>query len=148
MAVAAKKPEDTFESFLTRNAVAYLEANKVKKAVEESQKEPKNNLTLLAQTEGEQDAKGHRWLYLDEDIDGVKAFQLQRRVSREFQPEAAEEIARAKGIYERLFPLVPTFDDQELAVAYNDGIITDDDIKSIYLEKEPTFVLTPVKRGK
>lgn len=50
----------------------------------------------------------------------------------------AEALCRQRGIYEKVFPSVPTFDRAALNQAYADGLLTDADMEAILVEVRRT----------
>lgn len=64
------------------------------------------------------------------------AVRLERAVSEYADEEVAEHIARSKGVYDRVFPMKPVFDPQELYVLHNEDVLNDIDMGNIFLKKE------------
>jgi len=85
---------------------------------------------------GESDESGHLRLaigrpfeYAGRRYEGIKR---ERRVSRLVNEERAEALAMAKGVVGRLFPARPTFDQDELYVLYQQGLLTEREIDDLF----------------
>jgi len=83
---------------------------------------------------GYRDHKGSQFIELPFAIGGqeYRRIKRERRVSPRVDPEVAELICRAKGIYETCFPSVPTLDPDELYVQYQKGVLTQEDMDNIF----------------
>lgn len=103
----------------------------LKARLEESRKKV---LPLLQ--EADADSDGHRVVELSEEWEGVRGVRYQRSVSTSLDPEAAERILKAKGLWEKCAPPTPKVDDDAVyAALYNDEL-TEADIDAIYPAKE------------
>lgn len=93
------------------------------------------------------DGRGHVFLDLPEQLTvgdtTYAAIKREKRVTRSVDQDRAWDLAKARGVFERLFPLKPTFDEQELYVLYEEGLITEQEIDRLFDVKE-TWALKPV----
>lgn len=64
------------------------------------------------------------------------AVRMERVISEYADEEVAEHVARAKNVYDRVFPVKPVFDPQELYVLNDEGVLDDVDMGNIFLKKE------------
>lgn len=107
----------------------------------------KKELTEHVVEHGEVDEKGHRNFLLAEPVPhGEKTyvgFQQQRRVSQSFDTEAAEGILKDRGLWERATVVVREIDQNEVYVLNQEGLITDDELDSMFAERE-TFAFRPI----
>lgn len=100
--------------------------------------------------DGEVDENGHRWLTFDEPmtIEGKtwRAICAQRRLSSSLDIDATEELCKALGIYDKVFPVVSVrqFDEDALYAANQRGEISDEQLDGLITESE-TFAIVPVK---
>jgi hypothetical protein len=100
--------------------------------------------------DGRVDENGHRWLdFADElTIDGRtwKAICAQRRISSSIDLDATEELVKAKGLYNDVFPVVEVreFNEDALYAANQRGLISDEELDGLLIEVE-TFAIVPVK---
>lgn len=83
---------------------------------------------------GREDDKGSQYVDLQEEIDGVVVVKSQRTVKTGFNPEAFEEIARRKGIYDALTVTVREPNPEAIQAAYFSS--RDADYKGPKLTKE------------
>jgi len=107
----------------------------------------KKDLTSHVVEHGEVDDKGHRNFLLPEPIGhGDKTytgFQQQRRVSQSFDTEAAEELLKRRDLWERATVVVREIDQNEVYVLNQEGLLTDDELDSLFAERE-TFAFRPI----
>jgi hypothetical protein len=86
-------------------------------------------------TNGETDGNGNLFVELDSEIEGVKLFQKQRRVSRKIDELRAEEVIAEKGLEEELYKTIRVIDEDALMAALYEGKLTEEDIEEMYPEK-------------
>ncbi|KJK56216.1 hypothetical protein [Saccharothrix sp. ST-888] len=87
---------------------------------------------------GYRDHKGSQYLDLPMEIEGLTRIKRERRVTVTADSSVAEEITRSKGeeIYRRAFPPVPTLDTEELYVLLQEGVLTESDMDTIFVQRE------------
>jgi hypothetical protein len=101
-------------------------------------------------TDGREDENGHRYLDFDDDltIEGKtwRGIQAQRRISASIDLDAAEELAKSRGIYDEVFPIVEIreFNEDALYAANQRGLVSDADLDALVTE-HVTFAIVPVK---
>lgn len=107
----------------------------------------KKELTEHVQAHGETDDKGHRNFLLPAPLQhGEKTytgFQQQRRVSQSFDTQVAEGILKDRGLWERATVVVREIDQNEVYVLNQEGLLTDDELDSMFAERE-TFAFRPI----
>ena len=107
----------------------------------------KKDLTQHVTEHGEVDEKGHRNFLLPAPVNhGDKTytgFQQQRRVSQSFDTTVAEKVLKDKGLWERAVVMVPEIDQNEIYVLNQEGLVTDDELDSMFAERE-TFAFRPI----
>jgi hypothetical protein len=107
----------------------------------------KKDLTQHVVENGEVDEKGHRSYQLPEPLDyGEKTytgFQQQRRVSQSFDTTVAEGILKDRGLWDRATVVVREIDQNEVFVLNQEGLLTDDELDSMFAERE-TFAFRPI----
>ncbi|WP_189764378.1 hypothetical protein [Streptomyces xanthochromogenes] len=88
---------------------------------------------------GVRDHKGSYVLDLGRsyEVAGKKftGLKYQRGSTRTANTEKAEQLAKEKGLVERLFPAQPVFDPQEVYVAFQEGLLTEEEVDQIFPEK-------------
>jgi hypothetical protein len=107
----------------------------------------KKVLTKHVVDNGETDDKGHRNFILPTPLEyGEKSytgFQQQRRVSQSFDTDVAEKVLKDKGLWDRAVVMVPEIDQNEVMVLNQEGLLTDDELDSMFAERE-TFAFRPI----
>ncbi len=104
----------------------------------------KTFLSDLVDTEGEADDKGNLWLQLDEEVDGYRALQRQRRVSQKLDPEAAETLLKAKGLDTRCYQLLPVLDEDAVMSCLYEGLLTEEEVDAMF-PKSIVWAFVPSK---
>lgn len=100
--------------------------------------------------DGREDENGHRYLDFDNEltVEGTayRGIVAQRRVSASIDLDATEELAKAAGIYDEVFPVVQIreFNEDALYAANQRGIISDDQLDGLVTENI-SFAIVPVK---
>lgn len=101
-------------------------------------------------TNGRVDENGHRFLDFEQPLTvndvtytGIKA---ERKTSTSIDLEAAEELARDKGLYDKIFKrtVIRVFDEDALFLASQKGLISEDELDALAVESE-SFSLVVVK---
>lgn len=99
---------------------------------------------------GREDGEGHRYWDFAEPltIDGVAyaGIQAQHRAASRIDLDAAEALAKARGIYDTVFPEVTVreFDEDALFAANQTGKVSDDELDALEVLNE-TYAIVPVK---
>jgi len=104
--------------------------------IQEREKALKAELRETVMELGEEDAKGSFVLDISDEISGVRKMIQQRRVSKTFDPDKAENLLTDKNLLERCTTMVPVLDEQEILAARYEDLLTDDDIDSMFPAKE------------
>jgi hypothetical protein len=97
--------------------------------------EIKNRLMETLEAHGETDGKGHKVLDLGEDFMGVTQIIRQRKSSKAFDMETAERLLNEKNIYEKCIVMVPTLNEDAIMAAFYDGVLTEEEIDSMFPTK-------------
>lgn len=95
----------------------------------------KSELSDLVDQQGETDDKGHVWLPLPEEVDGVVSLKRERRVSQSLDMDAAILILTQKGLAERCIKPIPTVAEDEVMAALYEGKLTEDDVDAMFPKK-------------
>ena len=104
----------------------------------------KADLAELVDTVGEPDEKGNLWLRLPHEVDGYTALQRQRKVSQSLDEGAAENILKAKGIYDRCFVMRPILKEDEVMACLYEGLLTEEEIDEMF-PKKVSYAFIPSK---
>lgn len=108
------------------------------------QSELKNELSNLVDTTGTPDEKGHIWLSLPEEVDGVVSLQRQRRVAQKLDEEEARRILISKSLSDRCYKMVPVLDESEVMACLYEGLLTEEEIDTMF-PKVVSYAFLPSK---
>lgn len=96
----------------------------------------REGVNALVREEGYTDEKGNVFLDLEQPLTvGEKTYgavKRELRVKRLPNEERIRELAERVGALDRLFPLKPVVDVEELYVLYQEGIVSETDIDSVF----------------
>jgi len=95
----------------------------------------KKRLMAYVEETGSPNDKGSLVLEVNEETTGTRAVVKQRRVSKVFNESKAEEILKARGVYEKCTKTVVTLDEDAVMSAYYNNELNDDDIDTMFPEK-------------
>lgn len=95
----------------------------------------KSELSEIVDKQGEVDDKGHLWLQLPEEVEGVASLKRERRVSQSLDMDAAIVILTQKGLAERCIKPVPTIAEDEVMAALYEGKLTEEDVDAMFPKK-------------
>jgi len=133
MARAANEPRDFASDDLESQTREYISVKGNIEFYESRQKELKTALFEKIDADGFEDDKGNWWLELPESIEGYSGLQKQKRVSRKKPNEArAEEIAKEKGLEDRVFKTVRVLDQDELMACLYEGLLTEEEVDEMF----------------
>ena len=114
------------------------------------QEELTKRLKALVEGDGVKDADGHIWYDLPEvvEVDGKKhsQLQMQRKVSAPLREERAEEILKAKGLWDSCTTTVTVIDQEALMAAHYDGKISEAELDSMFPKVVQYALMTPVAK--
>jgi hypothetical protein len=94
-----------------------------------------SELSDIVDEEGEPDEKGHIWLKLPFEVDGVTSLQRQRKVSQSLNEESANSILSEKGLSDRCYKMIPVLDEAEVMACLYEGLLAEDDIDAMFTKK-------------
>ena len=92
-------------------------------------------LSDIVDEEGEPDEKGHIWLTLPFEVDGITSLQRQRKVSQSLNEDSANTILSEKGLSERCYKMIPMLDEAEVMACLYEGLLAEDDIDAMFTKK-------------
>lgn len=134
---------------LTRSVLTWLYLKSQADELVARTNQARDRVTAAVRDSGDAyiDDRGHVYVDLDEDLTVGEttygAVKREKRVTRIANADRAYELAVELKLEARLFPPVPTFDEQELFVAYQEGLISEEEIDALYDVKE-TWALKAV----
>jgi hypothetical protein len=110
----------------------------IKRQVDDLTKEQtqlKTFLSNLVDEEGEPDDKGNLWYPLEQEVDGYRSLQRQRKVSQSLDPAEATRILGAKGLAERCYTWEPVLNEDQVMACLYEGLLTEEDVDSMFPKK-------------
>lgn len=110
----------------------------IKRQVDDLTKEQtqlKTFLSNIVDEEGEPDDKGNLWYPLEEEVDGYRSLQRQRKVSQSLDPAEATRILHEKGLAERCYTMQPVLNEDQVMACLYEGILTEEDIDAMFPKK-------------
>jgi hypothetical protein len=100
----------------------------------------KTSMMAAIVKDGEADEKGSLFLDLPTTVtvagQTFRTLKRERRVSTSFSEDQATKILTKKGLLARCIKMVPTFDQDEVYVLNQQGLITDKELDSMLVESE------------
>ena len=105
------------------------------KELQALQKPINEALSAEIDASGFADDKSHMWLNLEAPISGIKSLQHQRKVQIGLDLDAAIVLLKEKGLDQRCIMLVPALDDDAVAAARFEDLLTDEDLDVIFPKK-------------
>jgi hypothetical protein len=135
MATVEKPSRDVSPKGLLGTVKQYVN---LKRRIDDLTKEQsvlKTELSDIVDKQGETDDKGHIWLPLPEEVDGVVSLKRERRVSQSLDMDAAILILTQKGLAERCIKPIPTVAEDEVMAALYEGKLTEEDVDTMFPKK-------------
>lgn len=84
---------------------------------------------------GETNEKGSLVLPINDHVSNTANVVKQRRVSKVFDEDTANDLLKEKGLFESVTKTIVVLDQDAVMAAYYDGKLTDEDIESMFPEK-------------
>jgi len=115
-----------------------LEYQTLKQQIDDLDKRAKTLRDSLMETVkivGESDDKGHLWMQLDEEINGVHSVLAERRVSQSLNEERAQEIIEERGLTERCTKMVRVVDHDEVMACLYEEALSEADLDEMFDRK-------------
>ena len=142
--VSVKRKRSTTTSVLKRWFREFREAERAEKAAKSSREAVRDRFLEVLAREGYEDEKGHRYLDLGEEIDGVDKVCRQKAVSQPLNAERAEDFLTKKGLWKRASKVVRVVDEAALAKLVFEGEITNEEFQALFDRKE-SYRFIPVR---
>jgi hypothetical protein len=133
--VKEEEPRMADENDFNAQARKYIFVKKQLDFFESELKGLKEKIFENIDNNGETDGSGNLFVELDDEIEGVKMLQKQRRVSRKINPEMADNVIMSKGLEGELYKTIQVIDEDALMAALYEGKLTEEEIELMYPEK-------------
>lgn len=126
---------DNSQDIIHREVQQYVTLKDESDAITERIGVIKKRLTGYIEDLGEANEKGSVVLPLNDERSGVRAIVKQRRVSKQFDEDAANKILEQRQLTETCTKTITVLDEDAVMAAYYDGRLTDADIEKMFPEK-------------
>lgn len=126
--VMERQPVDQFTAEVMEYRLLKAQTDEMTKRI----KVLRDSLMESVQALGLEDDKGHVFLALDDDIDGVTELVAERRVVQSINEEAAQDLLQEKGLLDRCTEMVRVVNQDEVMAARFDDLLTDDDVDAMF----------------
>ena len=133
--IKEEEPRMADENDFNSQARKYIFVKKQLDFFESELKGLKEKIFENIDNNGETDGSGNLFVELDDEIEGVKMLQKQRRVSRKINPEMADNVIMSKGLEGELYKTIQVIDEDALMAALYEGKLTEEEIELMYPEK-------------
>jgi len=120
----------------------YLGLAKHIKDLSARQGEIKKKLSDAVEKSGEPDDRGHIWLRLPEEVEGVVALQKQRRVSQVLDEDKATEILTKANLLDECSQMVRVIDQEAVMASHYNGLLSEEQVDAMYPKKVTYAFLT------
>jgi hypothetical protein len=110
----------------------YIKVKSTIDLMETRSKELREKLFNVLDSEGLEDSNGNIQFEFPTAIEGIVRLEKQRRTTRKLNEPIAEEILTANGIYDEVFVLKPTLDEDKLMAAFYEGKITEEQLDEMF----------------
>ena len=120
-----------------------LEYQTLKQQIDDLDKRAKvlrDSLMEAVKIVGDADDKGHLWMELDEEINGVHSVLAERRVSQSLNEERAQEIIEERGLTERCTKMVRVVDHDEVRACLYEEALSEADLDEMF-DRKVTWAL-------
>lgn len=115
-----------------------LEYQTLKQQIDDLDKRAKvlrDSLMEAVKVVGDPDDKGHLWMELDEEINGVHSVLAEKRVSQTLNEERAQEIIEERGLTERCTKMVRVVDHDEVMACLYEEALSEADVDEMFDRK-------------
>lgn len=125
----------------------YLQFRRAREKFQKNEDVLKKSL-METMAAGPEDSAGHSYLPLPEPIDGVEGFKRERRVSQIMDEDLALKMIKHYGLEDSCLETVTVINEDGLLAANFSGLIPDEAMQDLYVEKvSHAFVLVKEKKS-
>jgi hypothetical protein len=134
MPIINDAPDQNMEN-IRREVQQYVTLKDEADAITERVTTIKKRLTGYIEDLGEPNEKGSIVLPVEDERTGTRAIVKQRRVSKQFDENTANDLLKSKGLFDTCTTTVTMLDQDAVMGAYYEGKLTDADIETMFPEK-------------
>jgi hypothetical protein len=99
------------------------------------QAEVKSFLSDLVDAQGEPDDKGHLWYPLEQEVEGYRSLQRQRKISQTLNHDEASRILQEKNLHGRCYIIQPVLNEDEVMACLYEGLLTEEEVDMMFTKK-------------
>jgi hypothetical protein len=134
MPIINDSPDQNMET-IRREVQQYVTLKDEADAISERVTTIKKRLTAYIEDLGTPNEKGSLVLPVEDDRTNTRAIVKQRRVSKQFDEDTANNLLKSKGLFEACTTTITVLDQDAVMGAYYEGKLTDSDIETMFPEK-------------
>jgi hypothetical protein len=134
MPIINDSPDQNMET-IKRELQQYVTLKDEAEAITERVTTIKKRLTAYIEDLGEPNEKGSIVLPVEDERTNTRAIVKQRRVSKQFDENTANDLLKSKGLFDTCTTTVTMLDQDAVMAAYYEGKLTDSDIDTMFPEK-------------
>jgi hypothetical protein len=134
MPIINDSPDQNMET-IRRELQQYVTLKDEGDAIAERVTTIKKRLTSYIEDLGEPNEKGSIVLPVEDERTNTRAIVKQRRVSKQFDEDTANDLLKDKGLFETCTTTITVLDQDAVMGAYYEGKLTDADIEKMFPEK-------------
>lgn len=142
--VVKKRKRSTTSKVLADWFRQYRAAEKEAKTAGARKDEIKGRFMEVLEREGYEDEKGHRYLDLGEEVDGIEKVCRQKRVGQTINRERAEKLLKGRDLWRKATRVERVLDEQKLAQLVFEDEISQEEFDAL-IDRRETYAFTPVK---
>lgn len=134
MPIINDSPDQSLDN-IRREVQQYVTLKDEADAIGERVTTIKKRLTAYIEDLGEANEKGSIVLPIEDERTNTRAIVKQRRVSKQFDEDTANDLLKDKGLFETCTTTITVLDQDAVMGAYYEGKLTDADIEKMFPEK-------------
>jgi hypothetical protein len=134
MPIINDAPDQNMDN-IRREVQQYVTLKEEGDAIAERVTTIKKRLTAYIEDLGEPNEKGSIVLPVEDERTNTRAIVKQRRVSKQFDEDTANDLLKDKGLFETCTTTITVLDQDAVMGAYYEGKLTDADIEKMFPEK-------------
>ena len=134
MPIINDSPDQSLDN-IRREVQQYVTLKDEADAIGERVTTIKKRLTAYIEDLGEPNEKGSIVLPIEDERTNTRAIVKQRRVSKQFDEDTANDLLKEKGLFDTCTTTITVLDQDALMGAYYEGKLTDADIEKMFPEK-------------
>lgn len=142
--VVRKQRRSTSNKVLSDWFRQFRVAEKEEKAAAARKAEIKARFMEKLEAEGYEDEKGHRYLDLGEEVEGIEVVSRQKRVSQGVNAARAQEFLVERDLWKAATRVERVLDESKLASLVFEGKITQDELDAL-VDRRESYAFVPVK---